>query len=130
MPVHKVNYKDKIILIVEDIPSNFQLLEAYLAPTGARIIHATNGSTAYEIFRSRTDINLVLMDLRLPDTNGLAVTKMIRRINTSVPIVAQTAYAMPTDRMECLTSGCNDYIAKPIRRADFLHVIGKYVQSA
>lgn len=122
-----LDFRGKTILIVEDILSNFQLLQAYLSPTEVGILHAFNGAQALEILKANRNISLVLMDLRLPDVNGLIVTRMIRKVDPTLPIIAQTAYAMPTDRQECLSSGCNDYIAKPIRRADFIGLIEKYL---
>lgn len=130
---HTGNYRDfksKTVLIVEDIPSNYQLLQAYLAPTGATILHAVNGADAIELVNNNPEIHLILMDLRLPDVNGLLVTRMIRQVKPKMPIIAQTAYAMPNDRQECLSSGCNDYIAKPIRRNDFIGLVSKYLESA
>lgn len=124
------DFKSKTVLIVEDIPSNYQLLQAYLAPTGANILHAVNGADAIEFVKNNPEIHLILMDLRLPDVNGLLVTRMIRQVKPAMPIIAQTAYAMPNDRQECLTSGCNDYIAKPIRRNDFIGLVSKYLESA
>jgi CheY-like chemotaxis protein len=119
-------WKGKNILIVEDVISNFQLLVAYLSPLGANIIHEPSGLPAIETMKTRNDINLILMDLRLPDIHGLEVTKKIRESGCDVPIIAQTAFAMYADRKNCIDAGCDDYIAKPIRRSDFLDIITKY----
>lgn len=120
-------WKNKTVMIVEDVPSNYQLLAAYLARTGARIIHFDFGLPAFELLKSDNNIDLVLMDLRLPDLNGISVTRLIRSINSEVPIIAQTAFAMQGDRERCLEAGCSDYIAKPIRKQDFLSIVGKYM---
>lgn len=122
-----MNWKDKIILIVEDMPSNYQLLEAYLIRTGAKILHAPNGVKALEFSQNNEYIDLILMDLQLPDINGLEVTKEIRKQDQSIPIIAQTAHAMTIDRQRCMQAGCNDYIPKPIRKQDFLDVVGRYI---
>ncbi|MDN5349459.1 MAG: hypothetical protein PWQ54_855 [Bacteroidales bacterium] len=117
----------KKILIVEDISSNFQLLEAFLAPTGVSLIHKIDGESAFKAFQDNPNFDLILMDIRLPDISGLLITKMIREVSPDVPIIAQTAYALHTDRIQCLAAGCNDYIAKPIRRNDLLSIISKYL---
>lgn len=120
-------YKGKKVLIVEDIPSNFQLLEAFLLPTGIEIIHEIEGENAFKAFRNNPDIDLVLMDIRLPDISGLLITKMIRELSPDIPIIAQTAYALDSDRYQCLAAGCNDYIAKPIRRSQLFRIVNKYL---
>ncbi|MBU1370687.1 MAG: response regulator [Bacteroidetes bacterium] len=120
--------KGKKILIVEDIYSNFQLLSAYLTPTGATILHQEDGTSAFNLFKTQPDIEIILMDIRLPDISGLSVTRMIREISKDVKIIAQTAYALHSDRIQCLAAGCNDYIAKPIRRRELLDVIARYIR--
>ncbi len=122
-------WHDKTFLIVEDIPSNFQLLAAYLSRTAAKIIHSQSGLQAFEIFKSRNDIDMILMDLQLPDINGLEITRMIREIDQNIPIIAQTAHALAIDRERSLNAGCNDYIAKPIRKNDFLAIVQQYIDA-
>jgi CheY-like chemotaxis protein len=121
-----MSLKGKNIMIVEDVKSNFQLLVAYLSPLGANIIHEAFGLPAIETLKKRNDINLILMDLLLPDIHGLEVAKKIREFDNVVPIIAQTAFAMYNDKKNCIDAGCDDYIAKPIRRNDFLEIITKY----
>lgn len=125
-----IDWHDKTILIVEDIPSNYQLLAAYLSRTGANIIHTLNGMPVLEILRERKDIDLILMDLQLPDINGIEITKMIRKEDETIPIIAQTAHALAIDRERCIQAGCNDYIAKPIRKHDFLNIVKQYIHLA
>ncbi len=120
-------YKGKKVLIVEDITSNYQLLEAFLLPTGIEIIHEINGESAFNVYKKNPDIDIVLMDIRLPDISGLLVTKMIRELSPEIPIIAQTAYALDSDRYLCLSAGCNDYIAKPIRRSQLFGIVHKYL---
>ncbi|HOI33597.1 MAG TPA: response regulator, partial [Bacteroidales bacterium] len=99
-------YLGKKVLIVEDIPSNFQLLHAFLAPTGLTVIHEVDGEHAYAAFKRSPDFDLILMDIRLPDVSGLMITKMIRELSPDIPIIAQTAYALDADRYQCLEAGC------------------------
>jgi CheY-like chemotaxis protein len=121
------DWKNKKIVIVEDVLSNFQLLAAYLARTGAQVIHFEKGLPAYEWIKAGNKADVILMDLRLPDLNGIDVTRLIRQINDYVPIIAQTAFAMMGDRDKCLLAGCNDYIAKPIPRKEFLTLLSRHL---
>ncbi len=116
----------KNILIVEDVLSNFQLLTAYLAPLGVNITREEYGMKAYETFLHQRKFDLILMDLRLPDVHGLEITRKIREVDQEIPIIAQTAFAMYADRKICLEAGCNEYIAKPIRRHDFFEILAKF----
>lgn len=120
------NMRGKNILIVEDVSSNFQLLAAYLTPLGVNITHEECGIPAFETFKSKRNFSLVLMDLRLPDINGLEITRRIREIDKEVTIIAQTAFAMYADKRICLEAGCSDYIAKPIRRGEFFEILSKF----
>ena len=113
------------ILVVEDEVFNFKYLEELLSEKGHKILLAVNGVQAVEMFREKPDIDLILMDLKLPILNGIDATKEIRRINSTVPIIAQTAYAMNSDKENALKAGCNDYIIKPIDEALLFEKIEK-----
>ena len=102
------------ILVVEDNFMSFKLLEAHFSRSNLEIIHAADGLTALELFKSDPDIELVLMDIQLPGMNGLEVTRSIREFNTEVPIIAATANVFDDDRTACIEAGCTDYISKPI----------------
>ncbi|MFW6145346.1 MAG: response regulator, partial [bacterium] len=78
-------------------------------------------------FQENPHINLILMDIRLPDVNGLEIIQKMREHNTTIPIIVQTAYAMSADRKKSIKTGANDYIAKPIDVYDLLSIIGKYI---
>ncbi|MBU3926924.1 MAG: response regulator [Bacteroidetes bacterium] len=108
------DFSGKNILIVEDEMSNFALLEALLSTTGAKIIHVTTGIAAIDYATNHQDLDMVLMDIKLPDINGYEVTKRIRILYPELPIIAQTAFVMSGDKEKALRSGCNAYIPKPI----------------
>ncbi|OFY49467.1 MAG: hypothetical protein A2W85_06400 [Bacteroidetes bacterium GWF2_41_31] len=108
------DFSGKNILIVEDEMSNFALLEALLSTTGAKIIHVTTGKEAIDYVTNHTDLDMVLMDIKLPDVNGYEVTKKIRILYPELPIIAQTAFVMSGDKEKAFHSGCNAYIPKPI----------------
>lgn len=116
------------ILIAEDELANYTLLESILAPTKAKVIWVQTGVEAVKACQDNPDIHLVLMDIKMPDMNGLEATKIIRKDNKKLPILAQTAFAMPQDADNCLRAGCNDYLAKPLQIDDILTKISKYIQ--
>jgi two-component system, cell cycle response regulator DivK len=116
----------KKIMIAEDEETNYLFIEAILEDTRVNLIWAKNGLEAYEKFQENPDISLILMDIKMPEMDGLTATKKIRLINTSVPIIAQTAYAMSEDRSKCIHAGCTDYLTKPINHNQLLLTIEKY----
>lgn len=121
------NLKGKTLLIVEDVLSNYQLVQAYLGKSGASIVHVDNGVDAVSIFEKNQQIDLVIMDIRLPRLNGLVATQRIRKLNPRIPIIAQTAFAMQSDREMCLKAGCNEFIAKPFRRQELFQILAKFL---
>jgi CheY-like chemotaxis protein/nitrogen-specific signal transduction histidine kinase len=119
-------WSDKVILIVEDEEVNGLFLEAIFQETGAQTLYAKNGLQAIELCKSINKIDLILMDIRMPVMNGLKATKEIRKFNQMVPIIAQTALSLEEDRQNCLQSGCNDSIIKPIEVEELLNLVNKY----
>jgi two-component system, cell cycle response regulator DivK len=116
----------KKILIAEDEETNYLFVEAILEDTKAELIWAKNGLDALEKFNQINDIDLILMDIKMPEMDGLTATKKIRLVNTDIPIIAQTAYAMSEDKNKCLNAGCTDYLTKPINHRLLLATIDKY----
>jgi PAS domain S-box-containing protein len=108
------DFKDKKILVVEDDPVSLLLIKEALAQTGAEILTAENGKNAIGIFQKVHDINLVILDIQLPEISGYQVAREMKRINESTPIIAQTAYASLDDKKKCMLAGCLDYLKKPI----------------
>ncbi|MDY0285109.1 MAG: response regulator [Bacteroidales bacterium] len=122
----KMDLTEKTILIVEDEPNNCALLEAYLASTHAKVITTAYGLEAFAIIRDQP-IDLVLMDIRLPDSNGLEITAEIRKTHPNLPIIAQTAFAQIENKDKALFSGCNDFMAKPIREKELFSIIKTWI---
>lgn len=121
-------WQDRKILMVDDTVENFALVEALLKKNGnPQLTHITDGKTAIEYVKNHPELDLVLMDIQLPDTNGYEVTKAIRQFNTSLPIIAHTAYAVYADVVKALDSGCNDFVAKPIKVKKMLSVLGRFL---
>jgi signal transduction histidine kinase len=115
------------IIIAEDDYSSFLFLDKILSSYRAEIIHTTNGYDTIKAVKNTPEVSLVLMDIKLPGMSGLEATAEIRKFNATVPIVAQTAYALAGDRDMALEAGCNDYISKPIRREELSKLVEKYV---
>ena len=93
----------------------------------ANLTRSVNGRQAIDYIKNHPDVDLVLMDIQLPDIDGYAATKQIRTFNTKVPIIAQTAYAMYADVVKAMEAGCNDFIAKPIKMNKMLSLLEKYL---
>jgi len=121
------DWHSKTILVAEDENSNFKLIEALIKKTKINIIRANDGEEAVEQFKKNT-IDLILMDIKMPVMSGLEATKAIRQIDKTIPIIAQTAYAMDNDAKLCLEAGCTDYISKPIHPIKLMDILQKYLQ--
>lgn len=122
------DFSDKKILIVEDIEFNIRLLESYLENTNATLIFAVDGNDAILKYNeNKNDLDLILMDIQLPEINGTDVTKIIRTIDKETPIIAQTAYVMKDEISEIMDYGFNDIIKKPIKKEELLKMIYKYI---
>jgi CheY-like chemotaxis protein len=119
------------ILIVEDDEVNFLFLQDALRSSkiGDRfnILHAWNGLEALDIHRKHHDLDLILMDLKMPRMDGLEATRIIKEENPFVPIVAQTAYAMPQEEEKAMEAGCEGYLSKPIDLELLLKTVGQYL---
>ena len=117
--------RDLTILLVEDNPTNQQVATELLALHGACIVLAENGRVALDTLAQRQDVDLVLMDLQMPEMDGFTASREIRQTLglSSLPIIAMTANAMPSDRQACLDAGMNDHIGKPFEVADLVATI-------
>lgn len=119
-------WEDKLILVVEDNETNYKYIEAALKPTKVKILHTISGNKAIELSLRNPTINLVLMDLRLPDINGFEATQSIKKMRDNLPIIAQTANALREDESKSIEAGCDDFIAKPFDEKKLLDTINKY----
>jgi CheY-like chemotaxis protein len=109
-------FEGKRVLIVEDDVRNIFALSSVLEPRGAKVEIARNGREAVDHLRAKPGVDLILMDVMMPEMDGLEATRLIRQLpdQAAVPIIALTAKAMLDDREQCLAAGANDYIAKPL----------------
>jgi CheY-like chemotaxis protein len=116
------------ILIAEDEDTNFVYLETALIQTNVTIIRASNGKEAVELTKLNPSIDLILMDIKMPEMNGLEATRSIKSFRKDIPIIAQTAFAMDEDRRNCNAVGCDDFLAKPIRYKVLLDTLANYLK--
>ncbi|MBV5334880.1 MAG: PAS domain S-box protein [Sulfuricurvum sp.] len=124
----EVQLKKLKILIVEDDEMSYSLLTRVVQKISKEVMHAITGVEAVEACRNNPDFDLVLMDIRMPQMNGLEATQQIRQFNTDLIIIAQTAYGFSSDCEKALEAGCNDYITKPINKDKLLRLVQKYFQ--
>ncbi|AEF94381.1 multi-sensor hybrid histidine kinase [Desulfotomaculum nigrificans CO-1-SRB] len=123
--------KNKItnVLLVEDNQFNQRLIQHLLADNGYRVTLAENGQQALEML-NQSNFDIVLMDMQMPVMDGYETTRVIRSDERykSLPIIALTAHAMKGDNEKCLAAGCDDYLAKPVKRDILIKTIKKYIQ--
>ena len=127
IPKNEKNWNNKKILIVEDLDYNFELIEAALQKTNAKVIRAKDGKEAIEIYRKNESIDVILMDIRMPVMNGYDATREIKKMNCNIPIIAQTAYAFGEEKELSYRAGCDDFISKPIDKKLLLDLIEKHL---
>ena len=113
---------NKRILCVEDNPQNMRLVRKILTHQGYDVLEAENGLKGVQIALEQQP-DLVLMDLNLPDIDGLEATQRIKREAHHIPIVALTANAMFGDEERCLAAGCDGYISKPVSKSLLLETL-------
>ena len=109
-------FQSKKILLVDDDMRNIFALSKILKERGMEVVKADNGRVALEILEQHSDINLVLMDIMMPEMDGYEAMKLIRAQKkfTDLPVIALTAKAMKDDKEKCIKAGANDYISKPL----------------
>jgi signal transduction histidine kinase/ligand-binding sensor domain-containing protein/CheY-like chemotaxis protein len=115
----------KCIVIAEDEESNYLLVEAILKDTGVKLIRANDGIELLEIIENEANIDLVLLDIKMPRMNGINAMQIIRDSNRNIPMIAQTAYDHTYHRTLCKEQGCADFLVKPLRKRELLEAIKK-----
>ncbi|MFH2143835.1 MAG: response regulator [Bacteroidota bacterium] len=121
------NFKNKTILVVEDEDFSYLFIYSALIDYKVNVIRAKNGREAVEICQENPKIDLVLMDIQLPEMNGWDATIQILKFNENLPIIAQTAYAMNKQRDRCFEAGCIDYISKPYDNVELIKLVNQHI---
>lgn len=121
------NWSKKIILITEDEEVNYVFLERIFENTKVTIIRATNGREAIDTIASNSAINLVLMDIRMPDINGIDATIAIRKLRPELPIIAHTCYETDLDLASLPNVKFDGFISKPVNINKMMQLIDKFL---
>jgi len=119
--------KSKTLLIAEDEDINFILLKALLSSLNLNILRAKTGLEAVELCKSNSTLDLILMDIRMPEMDGCEATKLIRGFMPNLPIIAQTAFTTEAEKNKAFESGCNDFINKPIKKDILLGLVKEHL---
>jgi CheY-like chemotaxis protein len=118
-----------MILVVEDDKYGFFLIQEILSSLNIEIHHVRDGNEAVDFIKMNPGTQLVLMDMKLPKMNGDEATIAIRKFNTTISIIAQTAYAMLGDKEKAIDAGCNDYITKPLESKKLLDLVTMHLRN-
>lgn len=119
----------KTILIAEDDETSFFFLKFVLAKENVNILYAQSGQEAVDITEAHPEIDLILMDIKMAGMSGIEATQLIKKRNPRVPVIAQTAFALNSDKENILKAGCDDYITKPIRKEELLEKVNFFLYS-
>jgi len=123
----KNEHHQKLILVAEDDDLNYKLLQVILDSSGFNHLHAKHGGEAVEMCRQNPNIELVLMDIKMPVMNGIEATKLIKEFKPDLPIIAVTAYGSTGDEQYFLAARCDGYLAKPIFKQKLLTVLNRFI---
>ncbi len=126
-PRTNYHWEGRLFLVAEDDKFSYKFLEGFLKQTRADVIRAADGREAVEICRNNPNIDLILMDIQMPEMNGLTATEEIKKFNQQIPIIAQTANAISEERQRCMQAGCDDFIAKPVNITELYAKIDKWL---
>ena len=114
------------LLIAEDESSNYQLLHAFLKPSGANILWAKDGMEACEMFEKQK-VDLVLMDIKMPVMNGVDAAKILKKKDPNIPIIAQTAFSKAASEESIASLNMDAHITKPINRVELMKLLANYL---
>ena len=122
--------KDRnLVLVVDDDIRNIFAITGALEQQGMRVLNAGSGREGIELLRSNPDVDIILMDIMMPEQDGYETIRAIRGLDAgdSVPIIGVTAKAMMGDREKCIEAGATDYIAKPINIEQLLSLLRMWI---
>lgn len=114
------------VLVAEDDDLSFTLIKEALSRAGITVCRAKTGREAVELVKTKDNISLILMDIKLPELNGMDATREIKKVKAEIPVIAQSAYISQADIRNALDAGCDDYITKPIDIRSLLNKIARH----
>ncbi|HPH16266.1 MAG TPA: response regulator, partial [Bacteroidales bacterium] len=120
---------NETILVAEDDDVNYYYLTKIMAKTNYNIIRALNGEEAVTIVKNNPNVKLILMDIKMPIMNGYEATNIIRSLDATIPVIAQTAYALSDEQDKIRQTNFTDYVSKPLKRDVLLELIKKHIIS-
>lgn len=124
-----IDWSSKKCLIVDDNKDVLIYLKRILHDTGVTILMARSGYEAIELVKSTPDIDVILLDMQMPEMNGIEATKEIRQIRKNIPIIAQTAFVFEDDKDIVIEAGCDACLIKPIRKDHLITIMSSFVKS-
>ena len=124
--IHPDEENMKTVLVAEDEESNFELVRIVLQKR-YRLLRAHNGIEAVTINEDEKP-DLILMDIRMPEMNGLDATRIIKEVSPETPVIALSAFAFEENIKEARAAGCDEFIAKPFRVEDLIETIDRYLK--
>ena len=127
-PIFQVKDQELTILVAEDEEYNMMYIQELFSKTNFKIIEADNGKQATELSDKHPEIDLILMDIKMPIMDGNEAMKEIKKKRPSLPIIALSAFAMESDKKEALKVGFDAYLTKPIDKKLLFNIIGKYTK--
>ena len=113
------------ILIAEDDYTSYLFIEELLEDKAYNLLHARNGEEVVDMVKTTEDIDLVLMDIKMPRKDGFQATREIKKVKPGIQVIAQTAFASEEDKQKAFNAGCDDYISKPIDESKFIETINR-----
>lgn len=122
----KYDWSDKVILIAEDVETSNRYYKAALSRTNAKLLWAKNGKEAIDLVKKNKKIDIILMDLHMPELNGFKATRKIKDLKNDIPIIVQTAYILAGEEEMSYEAGCDEFLSKPIKFNTLLTTIGKF----
>lgn len=125
--VNKYEWMGKKLLVVDDEELNWLFIRDLIQPTKAQLVWAKNGQEALEIYQRDSNIDLILMDFRMPVMNGYEATMAIRSFDSGIPIIALTAYAQDEEKDLILHAGCNAFLSKPVRNEQLFKMVNHFL---
>jgi PAS domain S-box-containing protein len=123
------DWSGKEVLVAEDEELNWMFIREMLRKTGAEVVRAKNGLEVIEKAKG-TNPDIILMDIKMPELDGIEATRRIRKFNSNIPIIAQTAFVMAEEKSESLQAGCNHFLTKPLDRTILMEIIDSYFRKA
>jgi two-component system cell cycle response regulator DivK len=112
---YNFDFSGKSVLVVEDNIISFKLISTVLSRVHATVSHASNGKKAIEMCRGDHPVDMVLMDIQMPELNGIEATRAIKKLRPELPVIAATANTFDDERAACRAAGCDGYINKPLQ---------------